>query len=111
IAKLGDRVERGAPLFAVEATEFVQYANDLISAVGGYRTARSQLAQSEINEKRAHELYLAKGGALKDWQQSQTDLAAAQNTLRSADIALAAVRNRLRLLGKSDAEIAALAAQ
>ena len=111
IAKLGDRVERGAPLFAVEATEFVQAANDLITAVSAQRTARVQLTQAEINEKRAHELYLAKGGALKDWQQSQTDLAAAQNALRSSDIALSAVRNRLRILGKTDKEIAALEAQ
>jgi cobalt-zinc-cadmium efflux system membrane fusion protein len=111
IAKLGDNVERGAPLFAVEATEFVQAANDLIAAVAALKTARAQLAQAEINEKRAHELYLAKGGALKDWQQSQTDLAAAQNTTRSADIALAAVRNRLRILGKSEKDIAALEAQ
>lgn len=111
IAKLGDKVERGAPLFAVEATEFVQAANDLIAAIGAYKTARAQLSQAEINEKRAHELFLAKGGALKDWQQSQTDLAAVQNAVRSADIALAAVRNRLRILGKSDREIAALEAQ
>lgn len=111
IAKLGDKVENGAPLFAVEASEFVQAANDLIAAVGAFKTARAQLAQAEINEKRAHELYLAKGGALKDWQQSQTDLAAAQNAARSADIALAAVRNRLRILGKSDKDIAALEAQ
>ena len=111
IAKLGDRAERGAPLFAVEATEFVQAANDLITAVAALRTARAQLSQAEINEKRAHELYLAKGGALKDWQQSQTDLTAAQNAARSADIALAAVRNRLRILGKSEKEIAALEAQ
>jgi cobalt-zinc-cadmium efflux system membrane fusion protein len=111
IAKLGDRVERGAPLFAVEATEFVQAANDLITAVSAQRTARVQLTQTEINERRAHELYLAKGGALKDWQQSQTDLAAAQNALRSSEIALTAVRNRLRILGKSDQDIAALEAQ
>jgi cobalt-zinc-cadmium efflux system membrane fusion protein len=111
IAKLGDNVERGAPLFAVEATEFVQAASDLIAAVAALKTARAQLTQAEINEKRSHDLYLAKGGALKDWQQSQTDLAAAQNTARSADIALAAVRNRLRILGKSDREIAALEAQ
>lgn len=108
IARLGDHVERGAPLFAVEATEYVQAANDLIAAVAADQTAHSQLAQAQINEKRAHELYLAKGGALKDWQQSRTDLEAARNTLRSAAIALAAVRNRLRILGVSDAQIAAL---
>jgi cobalt-zinc-cadmium efflux system membrane fusion protein len=111
IAKLGDKVERGAALFTLEATEFVQAANDLITAVSAQRTARVQLTQAEINEKRTHELYLAKGGALKDWQQSQTDLAAAQNALRSSEIALATVRNRLRILGKSDTEIAALEAQ
>lgn len=111
IAKLGDKVERGAPLFALEATEFVQAANDLITAASAQKTARVQLTQAEINEKRTHELYLARGGALKDWQQSQTDLAAAQNTLRSSEIAFAAVRNRLRILGKSDKEIAALETQ
>ena len=110
VAKLGDHVEHGDPLFAVEATEYVNAANTLITAVAAANTARSQLAQAEINEKRAHELYLAKGGALKDWQQSQTDLASAQNTLRSADIALAAARNQLRILGKSNDEIATLEA-
>jgi cobalt-zinc-cadmium efflux system membrane fusion protein len=110
IAKLGDEVARGAPLFKVEASEFVQAANTLITAVAASQTARSQLAQAEINEKRAHELYLANGGALKDWQQGRTDLAAAQNTVRSTDIALAAARNQLRILGKSEAEIAALEA-
>ena len=111
VAKLGDHVERGAPLFAIDATEFVQAANTLITAVAAANTARAQLAQAQINEKRAHELYLAKGGALKDWQQSQTDLGAAQNTVRSDDIALAAARNELRILGKNDQEIAGLEAQ
>jgi cobalt-zinc-cadmium efflux system membrane fusion protein len=111
IAELGAHVERGAPLFAMEATEFVQGTNTLITAAAADKTARSQLAQAEVNEKRAHALYLANGGALKDWQQSRTDLAAAQNNLRSTDIALAAARNQLRILGKSEAELAALEAQ
>jgi cobalt-zinc-cadmium efflux system membrane fusion protein len=106
IAKLGDHVERGAPLMAVEATEFVQAQNDLITAASALKTARSQLTLTEIAEQRQHQLYLAKGAALKDWQQSQADLAAAQNTLRAQEIALSAVRNRLRILGKTDKEIA-----
>jgi cobalt-zinc-cadmium efflux system membrane fusion protein len=110
IAKLGDHVERGAPLFQVEATEYVNASNTLIGAVAAAKTAQSQLKQAEINEKRAHDLFSANGGALKDWQQSKTDLAAAQNTVRSTDIALAAARNQLRILGKSEAEIAALEA-
>ncbi len=111
IAKLGDHVEPGASLFEIQASEFVQAQNDLITALANLQTARSQLAQAQTNEKRAHELYLAQGGALKDWQQAQTDLVTAQNTVRSDDIALAAVRNRLRILGKSDREIASLEAQ
>jgi membrane fusion protein, heavy metal efflux system len=108
LAELGEHVERGAPLFAVEANESVQGANALIAASAADKTAHSQLAQAEVNEKRAHQLYLANGGALKDWQQSRTDLAAAQNAARSADVALAAARNQLRILGKSESEVAAL---
>jgi len=111
IAKWGDRVERGAPLFTIEASEYVQGVNDLITAVAALKTARTQLIQAQITEKRNHELYLGKGGALKDWQQSQTDLAAAQNAASGAEIALAAVRNRLRILDRSDDEVASLEAQ
>ena len=55
-------------------------------------------------------MLLAKAGAQKDWLQSQADLATAQGNLRSTEIALAAVRNRLHILGKTDEEIAALEA-
>jgi cobalt-zinc-cadmium efflux system membrane fusion protein len=111
IAKLGDHVEPGAPLFAIQASEFAQAQNDLITAIANLQTARSQLVQAQTNEKRAHDLYLAQGGALKDWQQAQTDLVSAQNTVRSDEIALVAVRNRLRIFGKADKEIASLEAQ
>jgi cobalt-zinc-cadmium efflux system membrane fusion protein len=111
IAKLGDRVEPGDPLFEIQASEFLQAQNDLITALANLQTARSQLAQAQTNEKRTHELYLAQGGALKDWQQAQTDLVSAQNTVRSDETALHAVRNRLRILGKDDKEIASLEAQ
>ena len=111
IAMLGDVVEPGAPLFVINATEFVQAQNDLITALANLQSARSQLKMAQTTEKRTHELYLAQGGALKDWQQAQTDLITAQNTVRSDEIALHAVRNRLRILGKTDQEIASLEAQ
>ena len=88
IAMLGDVVAPGAPLFVVEASEFVQAQNDLITALANLQTARSQLSMAQTTEKRAHELYLAQGGALKDWQQAQTDLTTAQNTVRADEIAL-----------------------
>ena len=108
IAKLGDEVKQGDPLMAVEASEVVQSQNDLVASLSTLNTARAQLRLAGANEKRQHDLYLAKSGALKDWLQSQADLASAQNALRSAETARGAARNRLRILGKSPAEIAAV---
>jgi cobalt-zinc-cadmium efflux system membrane fusion protein len=96
---------------AVEASEFVQGQNDLVAALAVLNAARAQLTLTTTAEKRQHDLYLAKAGAMKDWLQSQADLAAAQSNLRSAEIALGAVRNRLRILGKSDQEISVLETQ
>ena len=83
----------------------VQAQNDFITAVAGVETARSQLKLSEINEKRQHDLYDGKAVPLKDWQQAQNDLIASQSNMRSAEIALEAVRNRLRILQKTEEEI------
>src|SRR5262245_25928677 len=88
IAKPGERVERGAPLFAIEASEFVQGHNDLITAVAGVEKAKSRLVLAQAAEKRQKELLAIRGGALKDYEQAQSDLVAAQGDLRSAEIAL-----------------------
>jgi cobalt-zinc-cadmium efflux system membrane fusion protein len=108
LANPGDTVAKGAPLVAVEATEFIQAQNDLIAATAALDAARAQLTQAELIEKRKHALFEAKGGSLQDWQQSQSDLVAAQSAHQSAEIALAAVRNRLRVLGKTEADVKAL---
>ena len=107
-AKAGDTVTKGDPLLVVEASEFVQGQNDLVAATAAATTARAQFKLAETAEQRQKALFEAKGGALKDWQQSQVDLANAQGALRTADVALSAARNRLRILGKSDREITAL---
>jgi len=105
IAKPGDRVDAGAPLFAIEASEFVQGQNDLVTAVAGVEKSKSRVDLAKTVEKRQRELLAIRGGALKDLEQAQSDLIGAQGDLRSAEIALAAVRNRLRILGRSDADI------
>ncbi len=94
LAGLGDTVKAGTPLATLEASEFVQAQSDLA-------TAAAQLKLARIAEARKHALYDAKGGSLQDWQSAQTDLTAAET-------ALSAVRNRLSILGKSPAEVAAL---
>jgi membrane fusion protein, heavy metal efflux system len=105
-ARPGDLVVAGQPLFVIEATDTVQGLNDFIAALSTMKSARSKLNLAEIVEKRANDLYAGKAVPLKDWQQAQADLAAAQNDMRSSETAVDAVRKRLRILGRSDEEIA-----
>ena len=106
LAKPSDVVERGQPLFVVEATDTVQGLNDFIAAFSAVNKARSTLNLAQIVEKRADDLYAGKAVPLKDWQQSQADLSTAQNDMRSAETALEAAHNRLRILGRSEEQIA-----
>ncbi len=106
LVKPSDVVVRGQPLFIVEATDTVQALNDFATGLSTLNTARSKLNLAEIVEKRANDLYAGKAVPLKDWQQSQSDLTAAQNDMRSAETALEAAHNRLRILGRSDEQIA-----
>ena len=101
----GQHVEHGQPLFAIDATENVQALNTLIAAAAQVNKSRSQLDLAKTNERRAHDLYESKAGALKDWQQAQSDLVGAGSDFNAAEVALAAARNQLRILGHSDAEI------
>ena len=104
--KPGDPIDSGQLLFTIEATDMVQAENDFIVALDGVNTALSQLKMAQVTEQRQHALFDAKATAQKDWQQAQTDLVVAENTRRSAEIGLEAVRNRLRILKKTEAEIA-----
>ena len=104
--KPGDVVTQGQTLFTVEATDMVQAQNDFISASTALNKARSTLNLAQINDKRQRLLYEGKAAPLKEVQQAQGALDAAQNDVRSAEVALEAARNRLRILGKTDQEIA-----
>jgi cobalt-zinc-cadmium efflux system membrane fusion protein len=94
LAPLGASVKQGQALFELQASEFAQAESDLLSAA-------AQVKLMTATEQRRHAQYDAHGGSLQDWQQSQNDLAAAQASLAS-------VRNRLRILGKNDADIDAM---
>ena len=107
LAKPGDIVTAGQPLFVVESPDMVQAQNDFITAVAGLNKANSALALAKIVEQQNKTLYDTKAGPLRDLQTAQATTSAAQNDLRAAQISLEAVRNRLRILGKTDAEITA----
>lgn len=105
-AKPGDMVTAGQPLFAVESPDMVQAQNDFITALSGLNKAQAALNLAKIVEQQNKTLYENKAGPLRDLQQSQANSLSTQNDLHAAQIALEAVRNRMRILGKTDAEIA-----
>ena len=108
LARPGDSVVKGQPLFVIEAADTVQAQNDYITAMTGMNKAQSALDLAQIQDKRAKDLYEGKAVPLKDYQQSQTTLIQAQNDLRSTQTALEASQNKLRILGFTDNDIATL---
>jgi membrane fusion protein, heavy metal efflux system len=106
-AKAGDRIEQGQPLFTIEAADMVQAQNDFFAAVAGLNKARSLLQVSEIAYKRHKALLQGNAVARKDYEQAEATFIGAENDVRASEAVLQATRNRLRILGKSDAEISA----
>jgi cobalt-zinc-cadmium efflux system membrane fusion protein len=107
LAKPGDHVTQGQPLFVIEAADTVQAQNDFISAMTGLNKAQSALNLAQLQDTRAKDLFEGKAVPLKDYQQSQATLIQAQNDLRSSQTALEAARNKLKILGLSEEAIAA----
>jgi|GEM_PF-3218655 len=87
-------IAHGLPVLSGQSSDVLQAESDLV-------TASAQFRATNANERRQHELFESDGAAQKDWQQAQVDLAAASASLASA-------RSRLRILGKTDAEIDAM---
>jgi len=107
MVKAGDYVKQGDVLFYIEAADMVQAQNDFLAARAGLNKARSQVAIAEIIEKQNRTLYEGKAGPLRDFQTAEATLVQARSDLRTAESALEAARNRLTILGKTDAEITA----
>ncbi len=107
LARPGDSVTQGQPLFVIEAADTVQAQNDFITAATGLNKARSALDLAQLQHKRAKDLFEGKAVPLKDFQQAEATLIQAQNDLRSTETALEAARNKLRILGLTDDAISA----
>ncbi|WP_376712068.1 efflux RND transporter periplasmic adaptor subunit [Bradyrhizobium hereditatis] len=106
LAKPGDTVVKGQPLFVIETADNIQAQNDFIAAMTAMNKAKSALDLAELQGQRAKDLFEGKAVPLKDYQQSQATLIQAQNDMRSSQTALEAARNKLRLLGLTDEDIA-----
>jgi membrane fusion protein, heavy metal efflux system len=107
LARPGDSVTQGQPLFVIEAADTVQAQNDFVAATGGLNKAKSALDLAQLQDRRAKDLFEGRAVPLKDYQQTQATLIQAQNDLRSAQTALEAARNKLRILGLTEETIAA----
>ncbi|MCP4615867.1 MAG: efflux RND transporter periplasmic adaptor subunit, partial [Bradyrhizobium sp.] len=101
----GDAVQKGQPLFTIEAADTVQAQNDYIAAMTSMNKARSALSLAEIQNKRASDLFEGKAVPLKDYQQAQATLVQAQNDMRSSQTALDASVNKLKILGFNEQDI------
>ena len=102
LARPGDSVSQGQPLFVIEAADNVQAQNDFIAAMTASNKARSAHDLAQLQDRRARDLFEGKAVPLKDYQQSQATLIQAQNDVRSTQTALEAARNKLRILGLTD---------
>src|SRR3981189_2356460 len=106
LARPGDAVVNGQSLFVIEAADNVQAQNDFIAAMTSMNKAKSALDLAQLQGQRAKDLFEGKAVPLKDYQQSQATLIQAQNDLRSSQTAMEAARNKLRILGLTDEDIA-----
>src|SRR5437588_3777724 len=102
MARPGDSVTQGQPLFVIEAADTVQAQNDYIAAMTAMNKAKSALDLAQIQHKRAKDLFEGKAVPLKDYQQAEANLTQAQNDLRSTQTALEAARNKLSIFGFTD---------
>ncbi|MCK1651180.1 efflux RND transporter periplasmic adaptor subunit [Bradyrhizobium sp. 149] len=105
LAKPGEMLKQGQPLFTIEAADTVQAQNDFIAAMSSQNKAKSAIDLADIQFKRAKDLYEGRAIPLKDYQQAEANQVQAQNDMRSSATALEAARNKLRILGFTDETI------
>ncbi|SPF50905.1 putative heavy metal efflux pump, HlyD family [Syntrophobacter sp. SbD1] len=90
-AKLGDEVAKGNKLYTIDSPDLGQAESSLIAAAGVLELTSKTLA-------RAKKLYETQGISQKDLEQAISDQQSAEGALRAA-------RNAVRLFGKTEAEI------
>ena len=90
-AKAGDDVQKGGALFTIDSPDLLEAESKLISAAGTLNVTTRGL-------ERAKHLYEVQGVAQKDLDQAVADQQTAEGALRAA-------RDALRIFGKTDADM------
>jgi membrane fusion protein, heavy metal efflux system len=106
LAKIGDDVKRGDPLFEIDSPEVVTAQTDLIAALHGVEKAKSQLALAKRVLDRQTGLLADKATAMREVDQARNDYAVAESDVATAQGSLTAARNRLRVIvGREKGEV------
>jgi len=90
-AKLGDEVTKGQTLFTIDSPDLVQASSTLISAAGVLELTSRNLA-------RLQGLYQTRSISQKDLEQAASDQQTAEGALRAA-------RDAVRMFGRTDADM------
>jgi len=98
IARVGDDVKRGDPLFEIDSPEVVQAQTDLIAALHGLEKSKSQLALAKRVLDRQTSLLADKATAQREVDQARNDYAVAESDLATSQGTLMAARNKLRVI-------------
>ncbi len=96
LANLGDDVEKGQPLYTIESPDLVQAESGLIGAAATYELTTKELA-------RARDLRGTNGISEREIEQATSEQQTAEGALKAA-------RNAVRIFGKSEAEVEQMAA-
>jgi membrane fusion protein, heavy metal efflux system len=91
LAELGDQVEKGQPLYTIESPDLIQAESTLIGAA-----ATLELTSKELT--RASELDGTNGVSQRELEQAKSDQQTAEGALKAA-------RDAVRVFGKTDAEV------
>src|SRR6516165_8561482 len=90
-AELGDQVQKGQPLYMIESPDLIQASSTLISAAATLELTGKELA-------RVKDLNGTNGVSERELEQATTDQHTAEGALKAA-------RDAVRVFGKTDAEI------
>src|SRR3954467_14732219 len=96
LAKIGEQVKKGDPLFEIDSPEIVQAQTDLIAALHGQEKSKAQVALTQRTFDRQTGLLKDKATSMREVDAARNDLAAAESDLATAQGTLMAARNRLR---------------
>ena len=92
LVELGDKVQKGQPLYTIDSPDLIQAESTLIGAAAALELTSKELA-------RARDLYTTNVGV------PQRELEQAISDQQTAEGALKAARDAVRVFGKSEAEI------